>query len=65
MPDLNIPGSACNARPMPDLDVRTVGDGPKRTTAWLDGVPIMLAGLDAWPRAHRLSRPRKLRDSGR
>ena len=35
---------------MPDLDIRTVGAGPKRITVWLDGVPVILAGLDRWPR---------------
>jgi len=24
---------------MPDLDIRTVGNGPKRTAMWLDGQP--------------------------
>jgi hypothetical protein len=33
----------------PDLDIRKVGDGPKRTAVWLDGVPIILAGLEEWP----------------
>ena len=27
---------------MPSLDTRTLGDGPKRTAKWFDGVPIML-----------------------
>jgi len=35
---------------MPELDTRTVGNGPKRTAAWLEGVPVMLAGLDEWPK---------------
>ena len=35
---------------MPDIDTRTVGTGPKRTAVWLDGVPIMLAGLEEWPK---------------
>ena len=35
---------------MPSLYTRSTGDGPKRTAVWLDGVPVMLAGLDEWPR---------------
>ncbi len=40
----------CYARPMPDLGVRTAGDGPKHTAMWLDGTPCMVTGLDAWPK---------------
>ena len=35
---------------MPSLDIRTAGTGPKRTAMWLDGVPCMVTGLDAWPK---------------
>jgi hypothetical protein len=35
---------------MPDLDTRSAGTGPKRTTVWLDGEPVMLAGLEEWPK---------------
>jgi len=32
------------------IDSRRLGNGPKRTAAWLDGMPIMLAGLEEWPK---------------
>ena len=32
----------------PDLDIRTVGDGPRQTAMWLDGTPCMVTGLDEW-----------------
>jgi hypothetical protein len=35
---------------MPGLDTRRVGDGPKRSSMWLDGVPCMVTGLNAWPK---------------
>ena len=35
---------------MPELDTRSAGNGPKRTAVGLDGVPIIFAGLDRWPR---------------
>jgi hypothetical protein len=35
---------------VPDLDTRSVGDGQKQTTAWLDGAPCMVKGLEEWPR---------------
>ncbi len=34
----------------PEIDIRKVGARPKQTTVWLDGVPIMLAGLEEWPK---------------
>ena len=36
--------------PIPSLDIRTVGDGPKRTTAWLDGVTRIVEGFHEWPK---------------
>jgi hypothetical protein len=35
---------------MPELDTRRAGNGLKRTTMWLDGVPCMVTGLDEWPK---------------
>ena len=34
----------------PDLDIRTVGTGQKRITAWLDGVPCIVEGFHEWPK---------------
>jgi hypothetical protein len=35
--------------PMPDLDTRKVGDGPKRSSMWLDGVLYRLVEIsDRW-----------------
>ena len=33
-----------------ELDTRSAGTGSKRIAVWLDGVPIMLAGLEEWPK---------------
>ena len=35
---------------MPSLDIRRVGNGPKRTTAWLDGIPCIVKGFTDWPK---------------
>ena len=35
---------------MPNIDIRSAGTGPKRTSMWLDGTPCMVTGLDEWPR---------------
>jgi hypothetical protein len=42
--------SPCYARPMPSPDIRTTGDGPGRTTSWLDGVPCIVEGFHDWPK---------------
>jgi len=33
---------------MPSLDTRTVGNGPKRSAMWLDGVPCIVEGFHEW-----------------
>jgi len=35
---------------MPDLDTRTVGNGPKSSAMWLDGVPSIVKGFTEWPK---------------
>ena len=35
---------------MPSLDIRNVGDGPKRTAMLLDGVVCMVEGFHEWPK---------------
>jgi len=49
-PDPTIPGPTCYPPAMPDLDIRTIGDGPKRTAIWLDGVPCIGEGFHEWPK---------------
>ncbi len=49
-PDLTIPGPTCYLQPMPDLDIRTIGTGPKHTAMWLDGSPCIVTGLDEIPK---------------
>ena len=34
---------------MPDLNIRKVGDGPRRYAAWFDHWPVFLGGLDGLP----------------
>jgi len=34
----------------PNLDIRIVGNGPKRSAMWLDGVPCMVEGFHEWPK---------------
>ena len=35
---------------MTALDIRSAGNGPNRTSMWLDGKPCMVTGLDEWPK---------------
>ena len=35
---------------MPTLTIRTVGNGPKLSVMWLDGVPCLVVGLHEWPK---------------
>jgi len=35
---------------MPDLDIRTAGNGPKSSAMWLDGVPCIVKGFHEWPK---------------
>jgi hypothetical protein len=34
---------------MPSLNIRKVGDGPRRYAVWLDHWPVFLDGLDGLP----------------
>ena len=38
------------AHPMPALDIRSAGNGPKQPAMWLDGVPCMVTDLHEWPK---------------
>ncbi len=38
------------ARPMPDLTIPRVGNGPKKSAMWLDGVPCIVKGFHEWPK---------------
>jgi hypothetical protein len=35
---------------LPDLDTRIVGDGPKQSSMWLEGVPCIFEGFHEWPK---------------
>lgn len=35
---------------MPSLDIRSAGNGPKKTAMWLDGVPCIVKGFTEWPK---------------
>ena len=35
---------------MSSLEIRSVGDGPKRSSMWLDGVPCIVEGFHKWPK---------------
>ena len=35
---------------MPDLDTRKVGNGPKQSAMWLDGVPCIVKRFHEWPK---------------
>ena len=35
----------CKSPAMPELDIRSVGNGPRQTATWLDGTPCMVTGL--------------------
>ncbi len=48
-PDLTIPGPACYPHPMPSLNIRKVGDGPRCYAVWLYSWPVFLDGLDGLP----------------
>ena len=39
----------CYPRPMPSLNIRKVGDGPRCYAVWLDTWPVFLDGLDGLP----------------
>ena len=40
----------CYLRPMPSLDTRRAGNGPKCSAMWLDGVPCIVEGFHGWPK---------------
>jgi hypothetical protein len=35
---------------LPDVDIRTVGNGLKKSAMWLDGVPCIVKGFHEWPK---------------
>jgi hypothetical protein len=35
---------------LPDVDIRTVGNGLKKSAMWLDGVPCIVKGFTKWPK---------------
>jgi len=39
----------CYPHPMPSLNIRRVGDGPRCYAVWLDHWPVFLDGLDGLP----------------
>ena len=41
--------TTCYPRPMPSLNIRRVGDGPRCYAVWLAHWPVFLDGLDGLP----------------
>ncbi len=42
--------AVCYSRPMSSLNIRKVGDGPKRGSMWLDSVRCITEGFHEWPK---------------